>query len=55
MLLAIDIGNTHTVVGLFKGDAVGRDVVLEPATLEDVCGVSRSKKRSFEIIYDQAV
>ena len=30
---------THdTLLGLFKGDAVGRDVVLEPATLEDMCG-----------------
>jgi chlorophyllide a reductase subunit X len=43
------------LLGLFKGDAVGRDVVLEPATLEDVCGVSRRKKNSLEIIYDQAV
>jgi len=43
------------LLGLFKGDAVGRDVVLEPATLEDVCGVPRSKQRSLEIIYDQAV
>ncbi|MEM9468525.1 MAG: AAA family ATPase, partial [Actinomycetota bacterium] len=43
------------LLGLFKGDAVGRDVVLEPATLEDMCGVSRIEKRSLEVIYDQAV
>ena len=28
------------LLGLFKGEAVGRDVVLEPATMEDMCGVS---------------
>jgi chlorophyllide a reductase subunit X len=40
------------LLGLFKGDAVGRDVVLEPATQEDMCGGQRLRKRSLEVIYD---
>jgi chlorophyllide a reductase subunit X len=40
------------LLGLFKGDAVGRDVVLEPATLEDMCGVSAIEKPSLEVVYD---
>ncbi|MEM9461618.1 MAG: chlorophyllide a reductase iron protein subunit X [Myxococcota bacterium] len=43
------------LLGLFKGDAVGRDVVLEPATLEDMCGPQRARRRSLEVIYDQTV
>ena len=30
----------------------GRDVVLEPATLEDMCGVAAVTKPSLEVIYD---
>jgi chlorophyllide a reductase subunit X len=44
-----------TLLGLFKGDAVGRDVVLVPATLEDMCGPKATKKRSLEVVYDAAV
>ena len=44
-----------TLLGLFKGDAVGRNVVLQPATLEDMAGTKIIKKRSLEIIYDAAV
>ncbi len=40
------------LLGLFKGEEVGRDVVLEPATLEDLCAGGKKKKRSLEIIYD---
>jgi len=40
------------LLGLFKGDAVGRDVVLEPATLEDMCGVSAIEKPSLEVVYE---
>ncbi|MGF1466645.1 MAG: chlorophyllide a reductase iron protein subunit X [Sandaracinaceae bacterium] len=43
------------LLGLFKGDAVGRGVVLEPATLEDVCGPQATRKRSLEVIYDRSV
>lgn len=42
------------LLGLFKGESVGRDVVLEPATLEDMCGKSAIHKPSLEIIYDNA-
>jgi 3,8-divinyl chlorophyllide a/chlorophyllide a reductase subunit X len=40
------------LLGLFKGDAVGRDYVLESATLDDLCGPTRVKKRSLEVLYD---
>ena len=40
------------LLGLFAGDAVGRDVVLEPATVEDMCGKSSLDKPSLEVIYD---
>lgn len=47
------------LLALFKGDAVGRDVVLEPATMADMCeGDSLAalqlagRKRSLEVIYD---
>ncbi len=43
------------LLGLFKGDAVGRNIVLEPATLEDMCGPQAARKRSLEVIYDSAV
>jgi chlorophyllide a reductase subunit X len=40
------------LLGLFKGDAVGRDVVLEPATTEDMCAASVLTKPSLEVIYE---
>ena len=40
------------LLGLFKGEAVGRGVVLEPATIEDMCGVSYVEKPSLEVVYD---
>ncbi len=40
------------LLGLFKGEAVGRHVVLEPATMEDMCGVAPKTKPSLEVIYD---
>ncbi len=40
------------LLGLFSGDAVGRDVVLEPATLKDMCGSKSIEKPSLEVIYD---
>jgi chlorophyllide a reductase subunit X len=42
------------LLGLFKGDAVGRDVVLQPATLADMCGTSVVEKPSLEVIYEGA-
>ena len=44
-----------SLMALFKGDAVGRDVVLSPATLEDMCGPQTAQKKSLEVIYDAKV
>ncbi|TDQ82933.1 chlorophyllide a reductase subunit X [Dongia mobilis] len=44
---------THEqLLGLFKGDAVGRGVVLEPASAEDMCGGTLVQKPSLEVIYE---
>jgi chlorophyllide a reductase subunit X len=43
------------LLGLFAGDTVGRDVVLEPATLEDMAGPQATRRRSLEVIYDATV
>ncbi|SDB71043.1 chlorophyllide a reductase iron protein subunit X [Belnapia rosea] len=44
---------THeTLLGLFKGDAVGRGVVLNPATMEDMCGSALVEKPSLEVVYE---
>jgi 3,8-divinyl chlorophyllide a/chlorophyllide a reductase subunit X len=44
---------THdALLGLFKGDVVGRGVVLDPATNEDMCGKSFLEKKSLEVVYD---
>jgi chlorophyllide a reductase subunit X len=40
------------LLGLFAGETVGRDVVLEPATTFDMCGKSEVKKESLEVVYD---
>ena len=40
------------LLGLFSSDTVGRDVVLEPATFEDMCGTVRVEKPSLEVVYD---
>ena len=42
------------LLGLFKGEAVGRGVVLEPATMEDMCGKSIVDRPSLEVVYDAA-
>jgi len=42
------------LLDLFSSDAVGRDVVLQPATLEDMCGPKRVSRTSLEVIYDQS-
>ena len=44
---------THeNLLGLFKGDAVGRGVVLEPATLDDMGGAEKFQKPSLEVVYE---
>ncbi|MFN8991266.1 MAG: chlorophyllide a reductase iron protein subunit X [Betaproteobacteria bacterium] len=43
-----------SLLGLFKGDAVGRGVVLDPATPADMLGREPVEKKSLEVIYDAA-
>jgi len=43
-----------SLLGLFSASAVGRDVVLEPATLVDMVGKVESTKASLEVVYDDA-
>ena len=40
------------LLGLFKGEQVGRNVKLEPATIEDMCGKAEVSKKSLEVIYE---
>ncbi|WP_338115052.1 chlorophyllide a reductase iron protein subunit X [Thiocapsa imhoffii] len=40
------------LLGLFKGDVVGRHVTLEPARPEDMCPAQGLTKPSLEVIYD---
>ena len=40
------------LLGLFTSEETGRDVVLEPATMADMCGVETVEKPSLEVIYD---
>ncbi len=40
------------LLGLFADSDVGRDVVLEPATLEDMCGGVVHERPSLEVVYD---
>jgi chlorophyllide a reductase subunit X len=40
------------LLGLFASDVVGRNVVLEPATLFDMVGKTESTKPTLEVIYD---
>jgi chlorophyllide a reductase subunit X len=40
------------LLGLFAGDAVGRDVVLQPASTADMCGPAAVSRPSLEVIYD---
>jgi chlorophyllide a reductase subunit X len=41
------------LLGLFAASAVGRDVVLEPATQFDMCGKTEVVKKTLEVIYDE--
>jgi 3,8-divinyl chlorophyllide a/chlorophyllide a reductase subunit X len=44
--------NQDGLLGLFSGDTVGRDVVLDPATPEDMCASALLEKPSLEVIYE---
>ena len=41
------------LLGLFSSETTGRDVVLIPATQEDMCGVAEVIKPSLEVVYDE--
>ena len=45
---------TDGLLGLFASEVTGRNVVLEPATMEDMCGASVIEKPSLEVVYDAA-
>ena len=40
------------LLGLFKGEAVGRHVTLQPASMADMCGAAFASKPSLEVVYD---
>jgi 3,8-divinyl chlorophyllide a/chlorophyllide a reductase subunit X len=40
------------LLNLFSKEATGRDVVLDPATVEDMCGGVLIEKPSLEVVYD---
>jgi chlorophyllide a reductase subunit X len=40
------------LLDLFNDDTTGRDVVLDPANLEDMCGAKSLLKPTLEVIYD---
>jgi chlorophyllide a reductase subunit X len=42
-----------TLLGLFAAGAVGRDVVLQPATVADMMGRDVIEKPSLEVVYEQ--
>jgi chlorophyllide a reductase subunit X len=42
------------LLGLFKGEAVGRGVELDPANFADMCGVTYVEKPSLEVVYEGA-
>ncbi len=43
------------LLGLFKGEAVGRGVVLDPATMDDMCSAtSLAARPSLEVMYEGA-
>jgi chlorophyllide a reductase subunit X len=44
----------EALLGLFKGEAVGRNVVLEAASLEDMCAGPVIEKPSLEVVYEDA-
>jgi len=40
------------LLGLFKGESVGRGVTLEPASFADMCGGTVPEKPSLEVVYE---
>lgn len=62
-MLAINVGEAQPMrptpltqdglLNLFSSDITGRDVVLQPASQEDMCGGTLTQKSSLEVIYDE--
>ena len=62
-MLAINVGEAQPMrptpltqdglLNLFSSDVTGRDVVLQPASQEDMCGGTLTQKNSLEVIYDE--
>jgi chlorophyllide a reductase subunit X len=44
--------NQDELLGLFAAEAVGRGVILEPATQFDMCGKSEIEHESLEVVYE---
>jgi 3,8-divinyl chlorophyllide a/chlorophyllide a reductase subunit X len=42
------------LLGLFSASTTGRDYVLQPATLADMCGGTVTEKKTLEVVYDNA-
>ena len=42
------------LLNLFSASSVGRDVVLVPATMEDMCGRADIARPTLEVVYDEA-
>jgi chlorophyllide a reductase subunit X len=40
------------LLALFSSEMTGRDIVLSPASMEDMCGVASVTKPSLEVVYD---
>ncbi len=40
------------LLNLFSSESTGRDVVLDPASFEDMCGKTHVSKPSLEVVYD---
>jgi chlorophyllide a reductase subunit X len=40
------------LLGLFAAEEVGRDVVLQPATIDELCASSQINKPSLEVVYE---
>jgi 3,8-divinyl chlorophyllide a/chlorophyllide a reductase subunit X len=41
------------LLGLFSSKDTGGDIVLEPATVADMCGVAEAEKRTLEVVYEE--
>src|SRR6476469_9016673 len=42
------------LLGLFSSDVTGRNVVLQPATMFDMCGKRETVRETLEVVYDDA-